>query len=185
MLGKKLLTLSCAAGILASGACFLPPLPERRPQLAPASIYLAGMPNIRVTVRSNSPTSRISASRLATAIASSLTEKGRQYAMEAHAGDAPGNEVAVLEVTVFSDMVSPMEGTSSTRHPQWFIAVESSATLTRKDGTVAWQQARSTQPFNYKLDSPFEGDIAADPHFQGWLERAFTDRLVDRIFLRQ
>ena len=54
MFEKKMLTLCCAIGILAFGACFLPPLPQRQPPPPPIRSGLRGLSNVEVAVANQS-----------------------------------------------------------------------------------------------------------------------------------
>src|ERR1035438_9069294 len=97
MLEKKLLTLACAAGILACGACFLPPLPEHhRPPPLPARLALAGIQSIRVSVTNTSESHHLDPSDLALAVTKSINELTNETGVSAYDQRYAGD--AVLEI---------------------------------------------------------------------------------------
>ena len=104
MLKMKLLTLACALGILACGACFLPPSQRNsNPSLPPTQIDLKGIRTIGVRVTNNSEWRHIDASALAHAIEVGINGYTKETGAKASALTATGQEDATIEIAIQSE----------------------------------------------------------------------------------
>jgi hypothetical protein len=126
---KKLLTVGCAAGILACGACFAPP-PRIR-------VNLHGSRRIRVRVNNTSDTRRVDPAVLGPCIADAVNGNIRGKATATAGGEAQPGDI-VLEVTVMDEQWDE-HPVYAIRSVDWY-RLNLSASLNRSDGTVFWSK---------------------------------------------
>jgi hypothetical protein len=127
MRGKKLLTVGCAVGILAWGACFDPP-PRIR-------LNLQGSRRIVVRVTNTTETRHIDPAVLGPCIAHAVNSDLRGKAT-AVVGGEPGPEDIVLNVTISKEEAQPDPFDKKPNVTRWVFNVTLSASLNRSDGTV-------------------------------------------------
>jgi len=175
MVEKKLLTLACAAGILACGACYLPPEPYRPP---PPRIELQGIQSIRVAAANVSELHHIDPSSLAQAVANSVELRARETGVNATAQGSAGPADAVLAITVLSE--SAILSLSSNKRLSLLINI--SATLTRQDGVVIWRETDIPYQFSYNLRSDDSEDVWQSAFLRTWVTNMLGNRLVYRMF---
>jgi hypothetical protein len=175
MLGKKLLTLTCAAGILACGACFGP---IYRPP-PPPSLDLQGVQSVRVEVTNDSESHHLDPSDLARRVAYNINWQTRNTGVSAHIQmeDGPGD--AVLRISVLNESVSPSRPPAS--HKKLSILIRISARLTRKDGQVIWGEAA---PYSIHYNFPHEdpSDVWNDVSLLNFVTYELSSGLVHRMF---
>jgi hypothetical protein len=175
MIEKKLLTLACAAGILACGACFLPTLPDRQPPPPPARLALAGIQSIWVSVTNTSESHRLDPRDLAQAVIKSINEQSHETGVSAYEQRDAAD--AVLEVTVVSETEKPLP--SNNKGVVFEITI--SATLTRKEGDLMWRETEALDPFSYSLTSDYSGNPLQNASVRAWVTNMLSTRLVYRM----
>jgi hypothetical protein len=178
MLEKKLVTLVCAAGILACGACFLPPLPQHAPPPPPVQLDLQGIHRIRVQVTDNSEPHHLVASDVANWVGLRLTAQARRAHVTAFSQKEPANEDAVLQVTLLSEAAGP-QSTGDSR--VWGFHVNVSAVLTKAGGQVVWQESDGAYEFRRAFQSQRVEELWTEPAVQNWLTLAVGNRVVYRM----
>jgi hypothetical protein len=184
MVAKKLLTLACAVGILACGACFLPPSPEPKPQPPPqVRIDLTGIRMIRVEVVNSSGTHHLNGADLASEVAGAITARfgartGRPE-LRASTGDGQGVEDAVFKITILSESLVE-EAPSAARVSGPFL-IGDSATLTRRDGVVLWQETNATNRIYIPIPPSDAGEMWKDLLVEKKLETVLANHLVLRM----
>ena len=97
MVEKKLLTAACAVGILACGACFLPPPNQPKPQLPPA---LASVHIISIQVEDGTGSNLFDPLMMSKAVASNFNHQWSEYPVRARALNAGGTGDATLRIVV-------------------------------------------------------------------------------------
>jgi hypothetical protein len=182
MLEKKLVTLLCAAGILACGACFLPPLPQRPPPPPPPHLDLQGIQSIRVEVTNNSESHHLDPSDLAQAVANSINWQGKETRVDVHVQKEACDDDAVLAIVIVNESAA-LGATAAKGDPnkEWLFEVKISATLTRKDGQVVWSETDSGPRFSRKLAQTDPAEVWNDPIVRNSLTLALGNRLVYRM----
>ncbi len=170
MVEKKLLTLVCVAGILACGACLLPPLPRHEPPPPPVRTGLNGVQSIQVVVTNASPSHHLDSAALARRIAETFNAQSWTTKVNAHVGKEPENEDAVLAVTVLSETVEPAKTGRMT------FLIKDSATLTRLDGALAW---RETEVGNW-----ISRDVVEQNQPDAWKLPGLVDGVSERLVFR-
>jgi hypothetical protein len=177
MLEKKLLTLAGALGILACGACFLPPLPEHRSPLP----QLQGVRRIRVVVASSSDSQHVDPSALAQAVAFRINLETSGTGAKAYVGDKAEDRDGILYIAVLKASATPGSAPVANGLVLWSLDLTISATLTDSGGRVVWQE----EDGDYRLSRSFPpkdpAEIWNDPIFRNWLARSAGDRLVERM----
>jgi hypothetical protein len=182
MLSKKLVTLACAAGILACGACFLPPLPVHGPPPPPLRLDLQGIHRIRVEVTDASATHHLDAPQLASWIASQITAQARRAGVTGFAAGQTSDEDAVLTVSILSESANLQSSVSTSDGKQnREIEVSLAAALTRRDGQAVWRESDGSYRASRLLAQEPEADLWKEPVVQGWLIRGVGNRLVYRM----
>jgi hypothetical protein len=181
MIVKKLVTLACAAGILACGACFVPPQPTHTPPPPPLPLDLRGISRIRVQVTNASPTQHLDATQLASWMASQIDVQAGRAAVTGFAAQQPGNEDAVLEVTILSESTKLQSAAASNGKATWEIELSLTAALTRLNGQVVWRESDGNYRASRALPQEAEPDLWKEPVVQGWLIRGVGNRLVYRM----
>jgi hypothetical protein len=180
MLVKKLITLACAVGILACGACFLPP-PRMHTPPPPVRPNFLGINRIRIVTSNTSPTQHLDAAQLSIWLASQISAQARGATITGFSAQQPGNEDAVLEVTILSESATPLTGTNPGDKQNWELRLSLTAVLTRNDGQVAWRESDGNYTTSRVLAKEPEPDIWKEPVVQGWLTRGVGNRLVYRM----
>jgi len=184
MLEKKLLTLACAAGILACGACFLPPLPEHHPPPPPPplQIELQDIHDIRVHVTSVAEAHHLDPQELAEAVAKAINVQSWRTRLNAHADKETGDGDAVLEIAIVDEIATPgAAATNGAPGNDWLFHVKTSSTLTRKDGSVLWSETDDGLRFSRRLSPQDAADVWHDPAVAHPLILAIGNRLVYRM----
>ena len=140
MLKKKLVTLACAVGILACGACFLPPLPEHLPAPPPVQLELQGVHRIHVVVENASPAHHLDSDKLASWIAVRAKSLGRSKKVTAFGGPSAPDQDGELKVTVLSETATPAQNAKKDGSAEWTFQVNVSAELRNTAGVSVWRE---------------------------------------------
>jgi hypothetical protein len=158
MVKKKLLTLAGVVGILACGACFLPPLPQKKAPLPPA---LSSVHEIAVQVEDGAAGNLFDPVIMSSATASNFNRILMDYQVRAEAYNTGGHGDAVLRITVLNKTTSCVPKGNG---EYCSIELIASYTLTAVDGRVLlsrpresskngiWQQGNSL-PENLKANT--------------------------------
>jgi hypothetical protein len=86
----------------------------------------------------------------------------------------------VLSIEILSESASPPDPASA--HPRWWnFNVKTSATLTRKDGKIVWQETYDDQDLTCDLKKKDAADPWKAAQSQAWPERGVADHLVKRM----
>jgi hypothetical protein len=176
MLKKKLLTLACAAGVLACGACFLPPAPYR----PPPGLDLHGVQRIRVEAENVSESHHLGPSGVASAVATSINWLAGETRVAASSQNEAGVAQSVLHVSVLSESMLPYR--SGEKRLSFQIKI--SATLTKPNGTLAWRETGAVYSTTYHGPSESTADAWEDPNVQRWVNAEVGSKLANSIFYR-
>ncbi|MFY9852609.1 MAG: hypothetical protein WAK26_01875 [Terracidiphilus sp.] len=179
MVEKKLLTLAGVVGILACGACFLPPLPQYKPVPPPIRNGLDGVQNIRVEVANASPSHHLDSADLARKIADAINEQSWKTRVSADVGKEAGGEDAVLSIAVLSEIV---ESTPQAKTGRMTFLIEDSATLTRLDGALEWRETEAGNLIDCNVATENPTDAWKESGLVDGMDKALSDRLVLRMF---
>ncbi|MFZ1085930.1 MAG: hypothetical protein WAN35_13275 [Terracidiphilus sp.] len=180
MVRKKLLTLAGVVGILACGACFLGPQPERTPPPAPPTIHGAfdGIQNIRVEVENTSPSHHLDSAALAQKIADTINEQSWTLKINAHVGKDGEKQDAVLAVTILSETVEPAtlsKSGSVTFH------IKDSATLMKLQSVLQWRETEVENPFIRFHVKDASADLWSLPVLLDQVDKELSIKLVNRL----
>lgn len=186
MLKKKLVTLVCAAGILACGACFLPPLPGHVPAPPPVRLDLQGIHRIHVVAENASPTHHLNADRLASRIADSAGSQGRGDRLTAFSGPiAPGpgtpDQDGELKVTVLTEGATPGQKGYKKGTVAWTFEVSITAELRNSAGVTVWREDSGHYSYEHDEKPGDEAAAWADNDRTDWLIAGVGHRLVFRM----
>ena len=183
MLEKKLVTLGCAVGILACGACFLPPLPQHEPLPPPVRLDLKGIQRIRVEVSNNSESHHLDPNALAGWIEIRINTQARGAGVKAFSQKTPASADAdaVLQVTVLSETLAPDRPESTDGGEQWNVQVSLSAVLTKNDGQVVWRESNGDYRFLRSDARVDAADFWNGPGLKNWVTVETGWRLVARM----
>jgi hypothetical protein len=131
MFEKKLVTLCCAVGILACGACFLPPLPERKTPLPPA---LASVHNIAIHVEDGTAGNLFDPLIMSNATAGNFNRLWNEFAVRAEGFSTGKPSDAALRITVLRKTASCIPGDKGRQ----FCSIEmiASFNVTAADGRI-------------------------------------------------
>jgi hypothetical protein len=181
MLEKKLVTLVCAAGILACGACFLPPLPEHVPPPPSVQLDLQGVHRIHVDAENASATHHLNADKLASWIAVKTGSEGRRLKLTAFSGPESTDEDGELKVTVVSESANPGQNAKKNGMVEWTFDVNVSAELRNKGGVTVWRENEGHYQFRHFETPGDEAAAWADNELRDWLTVDVGNRLVFRM----
>jgi len=158
---KKLITLAAVAGILACGACFLPPPHEPPPPLPPT---LAAVYTIAIQVEDTTTENRLDPVPMSEATARNFNRLWADFRVRAKPFGAEGKSDAVLKITIRRKTKScrPSGG-------KLFCSYEmiASFTVTAADGGVLQNKAEQRSQFGLWEDAgAAHGDWNSIPHRQ-------------------
>jgi hypothetical protein len=175
MVEKKLITLACAIGILACGACFLPPMPYHP---LPPHLELQGIQSIRVEAANVSESHHLDPPVLANAVANSIELQARETGVSAYDRRYAGVGAAVLQINVLSESAT----TSLSSDKRLSVVINVSATLTRQDGQVIWRETDAPYRFGYNLRPDDSEDVWQSAFLRTWVTNLLGTELVHRMF---
>ncbi len=157
MLKKKLLTIAGVLGILACGACFLPPIHTRPPAPLPPPIRLPeDIHTVRVVVSDNSIPAQIDTQAIANSVAEYINLIDGGQGASAHAGGEPGDselEIAIANEDASLEKVFP-DGTES-----WTFHFIFAVVLVRSNGKIVSQKPNVPVEFQLMLPPKHPADI--------------------------
>jgi hypothetical protein len=182
MLREKLLTIACAVGILACGACFLPPIDSPpHPTAPPLREALRGIKTIRVVVDDASEAHTLDPSELASCIAGALRSRVWRTHVELEDQETPQAGDAVLHIKLIKVTSTTDPGTNEMAR-LWFLEVALSATLIDAHGQTIWQQ--NHPPYDLRIDSQSDNPTAVwkEPQVRAWLSYGVSDNVLDKMF---
>ena len=138
MAKKKLLTLVAVLGILACGACLLPPLPQMKIPLPP---NLAGVHKIAIRVEDGTADNFFDPVNMSSTTTDNFNRTMTDYRVRAQTFNARGDHDAVLRITVFSRAASCIPDYNG---EYCSIELIASYTLTDLDGRVLISRPRES-----------------------------------------
>jgi hypothetical protein len=179
MVEKKLLTLAGVVGILACGACFLPPLPQHKP--APPQIRdgLVGVQSIRVEVVNTSPSQHLGSADLARKVTDAINQQSWKTKVNAHVGKEAGGEDAVLDIAILRET---KEAKLPASNEETVFYIVDSATLTTTDSTLIWRETEAGNPIARNVVARDTEDVWKFPGLVDAVDKALSDRMVFRMF---
>jgi len=188
MLEKKLLTLCCAIGILAFGACFLPPIPVHHPStptpLPPPPPTLAtdlhGVQVIHVVVQNASTTRAVDPARLAQWVTDCINDKTRYTGIHAYTGDGETTGAALLKIEIAKEDAAQKRVDSGSSVGLWLVRLELAATLTGADGTVLRQMSDVGFKRYFSLPEK-DPDVWQARGVQQWIAVGVSGTLVNDV----
>jgi hypothetical protein len=183
MLRKKLLTIACVVGILAGGACFLPPI-KNTPTYPPAPLRdeLRGIKTIDLFVDDGSGSHFLVPGRVMGLIAGNADARERQTHISCLFRATPRPKDAVLRITLLDESATPRAPISSQSAPLWLLQLTVDAKLTGPDGQILWQQQKVTYSHNESIQTNDPAEAWKDPKVSHWLFTEFSDRLLGAMF---
>jgi len=182
MLAKKLLALACAGGILAIGACFLPPVRPQQPP--PPQIDFHGIRRLWVTASSQSETHHIDPSTLAAAVAYQFNLQVDNRVITASPSYGSSHD-GTLQIDILNESAAAQAIAASSGKTQWTLDVTLNATLTNSAGAILWH----TTNFEIRSPGPIAGPNSgavwesspAPGQLRYWLSSALVNRLLNDL----
>ncbi len=180
---KKLLTIACVVGILACGACFLPPI-KTTPTYPPAPLRdeLRGIRAIRVVVDDASQLHLVDPRQLEGRIDADIDSRQDQTHISAVFRAAPRPKDAVLRITLLDESATPQPPASNQSAPLWQLRLTVDAKLTGPDGKVLWQQQKVTYSHNESIQTNDPVEAWKDPEASHWLSAECGNQLLGAMF---
>ena len=161
MLDKQLVTLGSAIGILAMGACFLPPSRSRSYPLPP---YLGSIQTIAINVEDVTGANTMKSESMSTETAASFNRQWSEFPIHAVPQRADAQSDVVLHIVVTQKSFSHLR--SAGNRELWEFQISSELTLTSKDGRILWSKPnRATRLSRW---------FAASAGMPSWNDRGVT-----------
>jgi hypothetical protein len=183
MLEKKVLTLAGALGILACGACFLPPLPYHQPAPTPRHVDFTGIHLIRVKVSDVEGKNQVNPADLAQAVAVKINMLGQAAGLSAQAGDLKEGPDATLEISIGNEYVISDSSASEGRLGNWTVTVWTSAVLMKPHGEVMWRDPEVLNKYKANLIASGPEAVWKDPLVHDWESAGLPTRIADRLLI--
>jgi hypothetical protein len=159
MLKKKLLTIAGVLGILACGACFLPPIhngpptpPPPPPIHVPKNIH-----RVRVIVTDNSIPAQIDTQVMANAVVKYINLLSSSDGIAAHAGGEPADAdlaIAIANEDAVLKQVEPSDSSES-----WLFQFTFSESLKNASGNILKQRTNIPVRVSYTLRAKHADDV--------------------------
>jgi hypothetical protein len=175
MMGRKVLTLACAAGILACGACFLPPLPAPKPAPPPLVLNLQSIHTIRLEMVNEPGADHLDVAGLATQVANLISDQSL-HRVKAYVSKQDGDGDAVLRILITNENAT-LDATPGSPD-QWDFEIGTSATLTRADGTNIWTEKDGEISFLRSFTQPHPADLWSDPEVHERVRNRLSNKIV-------
>jgi hypothetical protein len=178
MVRKKLVTLACAVGLLACGACFLPPLPQPAPP--PLRLPLGRSRAVRVEVTNDAPTHHIDPVEFRGWIVAAINLQRQPVVPPAHIDGEASPDDAVLQIHIVDESAIAEPANPAVANAA-AVQVTLDATLTRPDGAIVWRQMHRL----YRSDARYRFADSADPwsspSFAAWVHDSVCHTLVSQM----
>jgi hypothetical protein len=163
MLKKKLLTIAGVVGILACGACFLPPIHTRPPTpLPPPPIRLPeNIHTVRVVVTDNSIPAHIDTQAIANSVATYINLIDAGQGASAHAGKEPADadfDVAIADENAILIKSWPSDDTES-----WSFSFTLTPVLVRNGSKIIGRKRNVPIQFQVVLQPHHPADVWSVP----------------------
>jgi hypothetical protein len=164
MLKKKLLTIAGVLGILACGACFLPPIhtgppappPPPRPIQIPADVQA-----VRVVVIDNSIPAQIDTQSIAASVADFINRTRSGHGIAAHAGKEAAD--ADLEIAIAGENATLIKAWPSDGTESWSFSFRLTVLLVRNGNKVVSQRPNLPVQFQVVLPPQHPADVWSIP----------------------
>jgi hypothetical protein len=143
---KQLITLIAVVGILACGACFVPPprpSTPRPPAPLRTQLDLRGSKRLRVTVADTSGAHHVDTAMLEGCVADSINRRGMRGVPQAVGGGEASAGDAVLSIAIEKETAAPEAQQLSDDSITWDFDLTLSSSVARADGVVVWNQPSS------------------------------------------
>lgn len=161
------MTVVCAIGILACGACFLPPPRQTLPP--PPRIDLRGSRDISVVVTNVSETHHIDADAFGRWIADAINEDSGPSGPKAHGGGKPNPGEAVLQISIKKESAESRTDTIPPALSVWTLSTTIDAMLLAADGTVVLHLSNDEYRSNARRRASDSQDIWRSQTVESWL----------------
>lgn len=159
MFEKKLLTLAGVVGILASGACLLPPLPQKKASLPPV---LASVRRITIQVEDGTSGNLFDPLILSNATAGNFNQLWKDFPVRADAINVGESSDAALRITVHRKTVSCKPESKKGLFCSYEMII--SVTLTATDGTILKSRQQVSSKFGlWYHDDSLNENLNANP----------------------
>ena len=178
MLKKKLLAIAGVLGILACGACFLPPVHNGPPTPPPLPPQLQGIHTVRVVVTDNSIPARIDTQSIAASVADFINRTRSDQGISAHASKEPAD--ADLEIAIAAENAALIQPQSSHGTESWSFSLTVTAALVRNGKTLVGPKPNMPIRIQLELPPQHPADVWSIPE----VLRACTNQLVVAVTLR-
>ena len=179
MLWKQLLTMACAVGILACGACFLPPRYTPQP---PPAIFSENVKRLRIVVVNQTESRHLDPSALAEVLAGKIDIFAAGAHVSSHIDGALNSaEDSVLQVQILSESAELQSSPSRNGLALWKFQIKTSASLTNASGIPLW---RGKEFLNLDVSPSYATDAETmwkDPLAQSDLLRRLGIELASRV----
>ena len=177
---EKLVTATCALGILACGACFLPP-PGPRATAPPRRIDLGRNPEICVVVTNQSATHHIDPDVFARSIIDAINDGSKPRGLRARLCEGRGPGEALLQVSLLNETAVPRAYPQSSDFAWWTFMAKINATLAASDGAVVSHLTNEPFRSNGSTHVQNSDDPWLSPGAETWIRRGFSASLVRRM----
>jgi hypothetical protein len=176
MLGKKLLTVACALGILALGACF-GPVGEYRPPRPPMNLF-TGIQTVRVVITNSSPSHYLDPAVIQRDVVTDFNISGNQTNVHAV---IEGDGDSTLTLDVAEEDAHQIKGNAGGKSASWQFHAVGMAKLTNREGQVLWADPN----WNVSYTRAYY-DIQKWNITPGWSDvvsrNRFNENLADQLF---
>lgn len=159
MLKKKLLTIAGVVGILACGACFLPPIhngPPAPPPPPPIQIP-KDIHTVRVVVTDNSIPAHIDTQAMANSVAKYINLLNSRNGISAHAGGDPAAADLIIALSNETGTLKQVEPSDSSE--SWLYEFTFSESLKKADGEILKQRTNLPVRVSYTLPAKLPDDV--------------------------
>jgi hypothetical protein len=184
MLKKKLLTIAGVVGILACGACFLPPIHNGPPSPPPPLPLpqLHGIRTVRVIVTDNSIPAHIDTQFMAIAVVKYINLLSANDGIAAHAGGDPADAdltIAISNERAALKQVEPFDGSES-----WLFEFTFSESLKNANGMILKQRSNIPVRVTYTLQAKHSADVWNVPNAREQYGLSLSYRATQGVFFQ-
>jgi hypothetical protein len=171
MMKQKLLTVAGVLGILACGACFLPPIGQKQPTAPPINPKLTGIHKIRVEVAETVDPGHLDIIELARSTASDISAEASGRGIKALTSE--GRVDATLSIVITDESAFQTRMNDINGAVNWRYDVIWDATLTTSDGNIRWQEKNRRVRFSHWFSQP--------PGENVWIDHAVRAEAVNQF----